>query len=47
MLLLSAERPLAVLNPRPLVHQALARAPFSDLLSIHANLDAALAALAV
>jgi hypothetical protein len=39
-------RPLGVLSPHPLVHQALARAPFSDLLTVHADLDAALAALA-
>jgi anti-anti-sigma regulatory factor len=38
-------RQLAVVNPRPSVYQALARAPFSGFLTIHADLDAALAAL--
>ena len=37
---------LAVVNPRPPVRQALARAPFRDSLAIHADLDTALAALA-
>jgi hypothetical protein len=39
-------RPLAVVNPRPLVRQALAHALLSDFLAIHADLDLALAALA-
>ena len=39
-------RPLAVVNPRPLVRQALAHALLSDFLAIHADLDVALAALA-
>jgi hypothetical protein len=39
-------RRLAVLNPRPPVRQALASAPYSDFLSLHTDLDAALAALA-
>jgi hypothetical protein len=38
--------PLAVVYPRPPVHQALTRAPFADFLAIHADLDTALAALA-
>jgi anti-anti-sigma regulatory factor len=37
---------LAVVNPRPPVRQALARALFEELLAIHADVDAALAALA-
>jgi hypothetical protein len=37
---------LAVVNPRPLVRQALARALFAEVLDIHADVDAALAALA-
>lgn len=36
---------LAVVNPRPPVSQALGSAPFSDFLNLHADLDAALAAL--
>lgn len=40
-------RLLAVVNPRPPVRQALARAPFANFLAIHADLDAALAAVAV
>jgi anti-anti-sigma regulatory factor len=36
---------LAIVNPRPSVYQTLARAPFSGFLTIHANLDTALAAL--
>jgi len=39
-------QPLAVVNPRPPIRQALARAPFSGFLAIHADLDTALAALA-
>jgi anti-anti-sigma regulatory factor len=37
---------LAVVNPRPPVRQALARGLFAELLIIHADVDAALAALA-
>ena len=33
----------ALVNPCPLVHQALTRAPFADFLTIHTDLDAALA----
>jgi hypothetical protein len=40
-------RRLAVVNPRPPIHQTLARTPFSDFLAIHADLDGALAALAM
>ena len=36
---------LAVVNPHPPIRETLARAPFSDFLAIHADLDAALAAL--
>jgi anti-anti-sigma regulatory factor len=39
-------RRLAVVNPRPLVGQTLAKAPFNDFLTIHPDLDTALAALA-
>jgi hypothetical protein len=38
--------PLAVLGPRPMVRQALTRAPYRDFFAIHADLDTALAALA-
>jgi ABC-type transporter Mla MlaB component len=38
--------PLAVANPRAIVRHALANAPFSDFLALHADLDAALAAVA-
>ena len=37
---------LAIVNPCPSVRQTLARAPFSDFLAIHADLDTALATLA-
>jgi hypothetical protein len=37
---------LAIIHPQPPVRQALARAPFSDILTIHADLESALAALA-
>ena len=37
---------LAVVNPCPSVCQTLARVPFSDFLTIHADLDTALATLA-
>jgi anti-anti-sigma regulatory factor len=37
---------LAIVNPYPSVCQTLARAPFSDFLAIHADLDTALATLA-
>ncbi len=39
-------RPLAVVHPHSPVRQALASAPFSNILAIHADLDTALAALA-
>ena len=39
-------RRLAVMNPQPPVRQALGGAPFSDFLRVHADLGAALAALA-
>ena len=39
-------QPLAVVKPRSLIRQALARAPLTDFLAIHADLDTALAALA-
>jgi anti-anti-sigma regulatory factor len=39
-------QPLALVNPRALVRQTLARVPFANFLVIHADLDAALAALA-
>jgi len=39
-------RRLAVVNPRPQVRQTLASTPFNDFLTIHADLDTALAALA-
>jgi hypothetical protein len=38
---------LAVVNPHPPIRETLARAPFSDFLAIHDDLDAALAALGV
>jgi len=37
---------LAVVHPRPPVRQALASNPFTNVLAVHADLDAALAALA-
>jgi hypothetical protein len=40
------ERPLAVVNPRPPVRQALANTPYCDFLALHADLAEALAALA-
>jgi ABC-type transporter Mla MlaB component len=39
-------RRLAVVNPRPSVREALAGPPYTDFLTIHADLDTALAALA-
>ena len=39
-------QPLAVVSPRSLIRQALARAPLTGFLAIHADLDTALAALA-
>ncbi|HEY3227846.1 MAG TPA: hypothetical protein VGJ87_01425 [Roseiflexaceae bacterium] len=38
---------LAVVNPHPPIRETLARAPFSDFLAIHTDLDVALAALGV
>jgi anti-anti-sigma regulatory factor len=40
-----SRRRLAVVNPRPSIRQVLAGALFTDYLAIHADLDAALAAL--
>src|SRR6185503_20711899 len=39
-------RPLALVSPHTAVGQTLARPPFSDFLTIHTNLEVALAALA-
>jgi hypothetical protein len=41
------ERRLAVMNPRPEVRQVLEDKPFSDFLTLYADLDTALAALAL
>jgi len=37
---------IPIVNPRPPVRQALENAPFSDFLAVHADIGAALAALA-
>jgi hypothetical protein len=41
---LPLERPLAVVNPRPPVRQALASTPYCEFLALHADLAEALAA---